>query len=136
MDVARDKAAKCKEAPRTSDNEFNLRKNFLEIAVNSIKVAACGQYNIVVATDQSRDDFQNLKGQMLPMDLLDVEVAKGKSSTSKSTSSKPENYLRHGKYEQDHWYYGESKKWYDPAAMHVDFNNAQKKLDPAAIKKQ
>lgn len=24
----------------------------------------------------------------------------------------------------------------DPAAMHVDFNNAQRKLDPAAIKKQ
>ena len=28
------------------------------------------------------------------------------------------------------------KKRYDPAAMHVDFNSPQKKLDPAAIKKQ
>lgn len=137
MDVARDEAAKCKEAARNDDNEFNIRKNFLDNAVNSIKTATCGQYNIVIATDQQRDDFQNLKGQILPMDLLDVEVSKGKVVNFEVYVFETGNYLRHGKYEQDSWwYFGESKKWYDPMAMHVDFNNAQKKLDPAAIKKQ
>ena len=137
MDVARDEAAKCKEAARNDDNEFNIRKNFLDNAVNSIKTATCGQYNIVICTDQARDDFQNLKGQILPMDLLDVEVSKGKIVNFEVYVFETGNYLRHGKYEQDHWwFYGESKKWYDPAAMHVDFNNPQKKLDAAAIKKQ
>ena len=137
MDVARDEAAKCKEAARNDDNEFNIRKNFLVNAVNSIKTATCGQYNIVIATDQHRDDFQNLKGQILPMDLLDVEVSKGKIVNFEVYVFETGNYLRHGKYEQDcWWFFGESKKWYDPAAMHVDFNNPQKKLDAAAIKKQ
>ena len=136
MDVARDEAAKCKEAARNDDNEFNMRKNFLENAVNSIQTATCGQYNIVIATDQEKDDFQNLKGQILPMDLLDVEVSKGKIVNFEVYVFDTGNYLRHGKYEQDNWwYFGESKKWFDPAAMHVDFNNAQK-LDPAAIQKQ
>ena len=137
MDVARDEAAKTKEAARNDDNEFNIRKNFLDNAVNSIKTATCGQYNIVIATDQSRDDFQNLKGQILPMDLLDVEVSKGKIVNFEVYVFETGNYLRHGKYEQDAWwYYGESKKWYDPMAMHVDFNKPQPKLDAAAIKKQ
>ena len=137
MDVARDEAAKCKEAARTDNNEFNIRKNFLDNAVNSIKTATCGQYNIVIATGQDKDDFQNLKGQILPMDLLDVEVSQGKTVNFEVYVFETGNYLRHGKYEQDSWwYYGQSKKWYDPAAMHVDFNTAQKKLDPAAIKKQ
>ena len=137
MDVARDEAAKCKEAARNDNNEFNIRKNFLDNAVNSIKTATCGQYNIVIATDQDKDDFQNLKGQILPMDLLDVEVSQGKTVNFEVYVFETGNYLRHGKYEQDSWwYYGQSKKWYDPAAMHVDFNTAQKKLDPAAIKKQ
>lgn len=137
MDVARDEAAKCKEAARTDNNEFNIRKNFLENAVNSIQTATCGQYNIVIATDQDKDDFQNLKGQILPMDLLDVEVSAGKIVNFEVYVFDTGNYLRHGKYEQDSWwYFGQSKKWYDPAAMHVDFNKAQKKLDPAAISKQ
>ena len=137
MDVARDEAAKCKEAARNDNNEFNIRKNFLDNAVNSIKTATCGQYNIVIATDQQKDDFQNLKGQILPMDLLDVEVSSGKVVNFEVYVFETGNYLRHGKYEQDSWwFYGESKKWYDPAAMHVDFNNPQKKLDAAAVKKQ
>ena len=36
-DVARDQAAKNKEAMRNEDNEFNIRKNFLDNAVNAIK---------------------------------------------------------------------------------------------------
>ncbi len=137
MDVARDEAAKTKEAARNDNNEFNIRKNFLDNAVNAIKTATCGQYNIVVCTDQQKDDFQNLKGQILPMDLLDVEVSKGKVVNFEVYVFETGNYLRHGKYEQDSWwFFGESKKWYDPAAMHVDFNKAQPKLDPAAIKKQ
>ena len=91
----------------------------------------------MICTDQQRDDFQNLKGQILPMDLLNVEVSQGKIVNFEVYVFETGDYLRHGKYEQDSWwYYGESKKWYDPMAMHVDFNNAQKKLDPAAIKKQ
>lgn len=66
-----------------------------------------------------------------------MEVSKGKIVNFEVYVFETGNYLRHGKYEQDAWwYFGQSKKWYDPAAMHVDFNNAQKKLDPAAIKKQ
>ena len=71
------------------------------------------------------------------MDLLDVEVSQGKIVNFEVYVFKTGIYLRHGKCEQDSWwYYGESKKWYNPMAMHVDSNNAQKKLDPAAIKKQ
>lgn len=101
MDVARDEAAKCKEAAKNDDNEFNIRKNFLDNAVNSIKTATCGQYNIVICTDQQRDDFQNLKGQILPMDLLDVELSKGKTVNFQVYVFDTGNYLRHGKYEQD-----------------------------------
>ena len=137
MDVARDEAAKCKEAARTDNNEFNIRKNFLVNAVNSIMEATCSQYNIVICTDQDHDDFQNLKGQILPMDLLNVEVATGKVVNFEVYVFDTGNYLRHGKWEQDSWWYwGQSKVWHDPAAMHVDFNNAQKKLDATAIKKQ
>lgn len=135
MDVARGEAAKCKEAARTDNNEFNIRKNFLTNAINSIKEATCSQYNIVICTDQDHDDFQNLKGQILPMDLLNVEVSQGKIVNFEVYVFDTGNYLRHGKYEPDHGqFWGESKKWFDPAAMHVDFKNAQKKLDPAQIK--
>lgn len=137
MDVARDEAAKCKEAARNDNNEFNIRKKILENAVNSIRTTTCGQYNIIIAPDQERNDFQNLQGQILPMDLLDVEVSKGKVVNFEVYVFDTGKYLGHGKYEQDSWwYFGQSKKWFDPAAMRVDFNNAQKKLDPAAIKVQ
>ena len=137
MQVARTEAARAKEAGRIDNNEFNIRKNFLLNAVNAIQEATLSQYNIVVCTDQAHDDFQNLKGQVLPMDLLDVEVSQGKVVNFEVYVFDTGNYLRHGKYEQDSWWYwGESKKWYDPAAMHVDFNKAQTKLDPAQVQKQ
>ena len=137
MQVARTEAARAKEAGRIDNNEFNIRKNFLLNAVNAIQEATLSQYNIVVCTDQAHDDFQNLKGQVLPMDLLDVEVSQGKVVNFEVYVFDTGNYLRHGKYEQDSWWYwGESKKWYDPAAMHVDFNKAQTKLDPTQVQKQ
>ncbi len=137
MDVARSEAAKAKEAGRIDNNEFNIAKNFLVNAVNAIQEATCSQYNIVICTDQDKDDFQNLKGQILPMDLLDVEVSQGKVVNFEVYVFDTGNYLRHGKYEQNSWWYwGQSKKWYDPAAMHVDFNKAQPKLDPTQIQKQ
>lgn len=137
MDVARAEAAKAKEANRTDNNEFNIRKNFLLNAVNAIQEATCSQYNIVICTDQGKDDFQNLKGQILPMAILDVEVSQGKIVNFEVYVFDTGNYLRHGKYEQDSWWYwGSTKKWYDPAAMHVDFNKAQTKLDPSQYPKQ
>ena len=137
MDVARSEAAKAKEAGRIDNNEFNIAKNFLVNAVNAIQEATCSQYNIVICTDQDKDDFQNLKGQILPMDLLDVEVSQGKIVNFEVYVFDTGNYLRHGKYEQNSWWYwGQTKKWYDPAAMHVDFNKAQPKLDPSQVQKQ
>ena len=137
MDVARSEAAKAKEAGRIDNNEFNIAKNFLVNAVSAIQDATCSQYNIVICTDQDKDDFQNLKGQVLPMDLLDVEVSQGKIVNFEVYVFDTGNYLRHGKYEQNSWWYwGQTKKWYDPAAMHVDFNKAQTKLDPTQVQKQ
>ena len=119
----------------SDDNEFNIRKNFLDNTVNAIKEATCSQFNIVICTDQEHDDFQNLKGRILPMDLVTVDVAKNKPVDFQVYVFDTGNYLRHGKYELDHWnWFGETKKWYDPAAMHVDFDKAQPKLDAAAIK--
>ena len=34
------------------------------------------------------------------------------------------------------WYWGQTKKWTDPAAMHVHFEKAQPKLDATALKKK
>lgn len=65
MDVARDEAAKIKEAARHDDNKFNV-----------IKTATCGQYNIVTATNQRNDYIQSLKGQILPTDLVEMEASK------------------------------------------------------------
>jgi pullulanase/glycogen debranching enzyme len=71
------------------------------------------------------------------MELLGVEVGKGKVINFEVYVFDTGDYLRHGKWEQDSWWYwGQSKVWKDPAAMHVDFNNPQKKLDATAIKKQ
>ena len=55
----------------------------------------------MICTDQQRDDFQNLKGQILSMDLLDVEVSQGKIVNFEVYVFETGNYLRHGKYEQD-----------------------------------
>ena len=137
QEVTRAMAAQNKEDMRNSDNEFNIRNQFLSNAVNAIKQATFSQFNIVICTDQNKDDFQNLTGQILPMDLLNLEISEGKFVDFQVYVFDTGKYLRHGKYETDFWqYWGESKKWYDPAAMHVSFDNAQKKLDPAAVKAQ
>jgi hypothetical protein len=52
------------------------------------------------------------------MNLLNLEVAPGKTNNYQVYVFDTGNYLRHGKYETNAWqYWGESKKWYDPAAM-------------------
>ena len=130
----RDEAAKNKEATRTEDNEFNIRKQFLDNAVNAIKEATYGQYNIVICTDQEHDDFQALTGEVLPMDLLNLEVSEGKNVNFQVYVFDTGRYLRHGRWERDAWWwYGSSKQWTDPVAMHVHFEKAQTKLDAAAI---
>ena len=134
-DVVRQEAAKNKEAMRNEDNEFNIRKNFLDNAVNAIQQATCSQFNIVICTNQEKDDFQDLQGRILPMDLLNLEISEGKFVNFEVYVFDTGKYLRHGKYERDYWWFwGNDKPFYDPAAMHVHFTHAQKKLDPTQIK--
>ena len=133
----RDEKTKIEEQARNDDNEFNIRKNFLDNAVAAIQTATMSQYNIVICTDQAHDDFQDLQGRILPMDLLDVTIAPGKTVNFEVYVFDTGKYLRHGKYERDHWWWwGESKKFFDPAAMHVHFENAQPKLNADEVKKQ
>lgn len=103
MDIVRDQNAKSKEASITDNNEFNIRKNFLDNIVDAIKTATGGQYNIVICTDQHKDDFQNLKGRILPMELLEVEVSHGKFVNFEVYVFETGNYLRHGRWERDSW---------------------------------
>ena len=71
------------------------------------------------------------------MDLLNLEISPGKFVDFEVYVFDTGKYLRHGKYERDYWWYwGESKKFYDPAAMHVHFEKAQQKLNPDDVKKQ
>jgi hypothetical protein len=136
MDIVRDETAKANEAARTADNEFNIRKNFLDNTVNAIKEATLGQYSIVICTDQSDDDFQELAGQVLPMDLVDVEVGDGKTVNFQVYVFDTGKYLRHGRWERDAWwYYGQSEVSYD-VAMHVHFDHAQPKLNPEEADQQ
>lgn len=136
MDIVRDETAKANEAARTADNEFNIRKNFLDNTVNAIKEATLGQYNVVICTDQADDDFQELAGEVLPMDLVDVEVGDGKTVNFQVYVFDTGKYLRHGKWERDAWwYYGQSNVFYD-VAMHVHFEHAQPKLNPEQAQQQ
>jgi len=136
-DVMRDEAARNKEDMRQEDNEFNIRKSFLDNAVNALQVATCNQFNIVICTNQEHDDFQDLEGRILPSRLLNLEIAPNKTMNFEAYVFDTGKYLRHGKYERDHWWYwGETKKFYDPAAMHVHFDKAQSKLNPDNIKRQ
>lgn len=133
----REEAARNKDAMRQEDNEFNIRKSFLDDAVNALQVATCGQFNIVICTNQEHDDFQDLEGRILPSKLLDLEIAPNKTVNFEAYVIDTGKYLRHGKYERDHWWYwGETKKFYDPAAMHVHFDKARPKLNPDDVKKQ
>jgi len=112
MDLFREEAKKNKEDARVSDNEFNIRKNFLVNAVNAIKEATMSQYNIVICTDQEHDDFQALTGQILPMDLLNVEISAGKFVNFQVYVFETGRYLRRGRWELDSWgWWGESKKF-------------------------
>jgi hypothetical protein len=136
MDIVRDETAKANEAARTADNEFNIRKNFLDNTVNAIKEATLGHYSIVICTDQSDDDFQELAGQVIPMDLVDVEVGDGKTVNFQVYVFDTGKYLRHGRWERDAWwYYGQSEVSYD-VAMHVHFDHAQPKLNPEEADQQ
>ena len=98
--------------------------------------ATYGQFNIVICTDQEHDDFQDLQGQILPMDLLNLEVAPRKNVNIQIYVFDTGKYLRHGKWERNFWWwYGNSKKpFFDPFAMHVHFEQAQKKLNANQVK--
>ena len=137
MDVVRDETAKANEFARTENNEFNICKNFLDNTVNAIKEETLSQYNIVVCTDQANDDFQELTGQVLPMDLVGVEVEAGKTVNFQVYVFDTGKYLRHGKWERDSWWYwGQTQTFTDPAAMHVHFEQAQPKKNPDEVQQQ
>jgi hypothetical protein len=137
QEVTRQIAAKNKEDMKDENNEFNIRNQFLSNAVNAIREATFAQFNIVICTDQEHDDFQDLQGQILPMDLLNLEISAGKFVNFQVYVFDTGKYLRHGKYEGNYWqFWGNTKKFYDPAAMHVHFDNAQTKRDANAIKAQ
>lgn len=71
------------------------------------------------------------------MDLLNLEISAGKFVNFQVYVFDTGKYLRHGKYEPNYWqFWGNTKKFYDPAAMHVHFDNAQTKRDANAIKAQ
>jgi hypothetical protein len=83
-----------------------------------------------LCTDQADDDFQELAGEVMPMDLVDVEVGDGKTVNFQVYVFDTGKFLRHGKWERDAWwYYGQSNVFYD-VAMHVHFEQAQPKLNP------
>jgi hypothetical protein len=103
--------------------------------VDAIRDRTLGQYNIVICTDQEHDDFQNLTGRILGLDLVDVEVAQGKTVNFQVYLFDTGKYLRRGKWEQDAWWWwanGTEKKFTD-IFMHVHFETAQPKKDPAQI---
>ncbi|EHK97849.1 putative Sodium/potassium/calcium exchanger 1 [Glarea lozoyensis 74030] len=134
MDIFRDQAAKVKEADRKDDNEFNIRKSFIENSVAIIRDATLSQFNIVVCTDQDKDDFQDLQGRILPMDLIDVEISPGKYANFQVYVFETGKYLRRGRWELDAWgWWGSDKSWKD-VNYHVHFETAQKKLNPDEIK--
>ena len=134
MDIFRDQASKVKEADRKNDNEFNIRKSFLENSVASLRDATLSQYNIVICTDQEKDDFQDLQGRILPMDLIDVEVSPGKFVNFQVYIFETGKYLRRGRWELDAWgWWGSDKNWKD-VNYHVHFETAQKKLNPDEVK--
>jgi hypothetical protein len=134
MDIFRDQAAKVKEADRAADNEFNIRKSFIENSVAILRDATLSQYNIVICTDQEKDDFQDLQGRILPMDLIDVEISPGKFVNFQVYVFDTGKYLRRGKWELDSWgWFGSDKNWKD-VNYHVHFETAPKKLTPDEIK--
>lgn len=139
IDIIREQANKSKEAARQDDNEFIIRKNFLDNSVALLKDATLGQYNIVIATDIEGDEFKDLQGRLLPMDTLDLEIAPGKMVKFLVYLFDTGKYLRRGKWEGNYWAWtGESKKFsqFGDPAMHVHFDNAQTKLNPDDIKKK
>ena len=130
MNVAREQAAKIKEQQRQDDNEFNIRKNFLENAIAAINDLLQGQYNIMVLTDQEHDIEWGgpLKGRLLPMDLLEVDIGNGKTVNFQVIVFDSGKYLRKGKWEEDSisWYPDSAKMWKD-VNMHLEFSDQPKK---------
>jgi hypothetical protein len=71
------------------------------------------------------------------MALAEVEVGGGKSVNFQAYIFDIGKYLRHGRYESyAWWWFGESSKFYDPAAIHVHFENAQPKKSQVEIQQQ
>ena len=130
MDTVREEARKIAEQNRQDDNDFNIRKNFLENAVAAINNLLQGQYNIMLLTDQEKDIEWGgpLKGRLLPMDLVEVEVGGGRKVNFQVMVFDEGKYLRKGKWEEDSisWYPDSAKMWKD-VNMHIEFSPQPKK---------
>ena len=130
MDIFREQARKIAEENRQDDNDFNIRKNFLENAVAAINDLLQGQFNIMVLTDQEHDIEWGgpLKGRLLPMDLVEVEISNGRKVNFQVMVFDEGKYLRKGKWEEDSisWYPDSAKMWKD-VNMHIEFSAQPKK---------
>lgn len=136
MNVIRQQQQAAEEMQRTEDNEFNIRKVFLENTINKIKEATLNQYNVVICTDQAEDDFEELQGQWPGLDLVEVNVGGGKNVNFQVYVFDTGKYLRRGKWEKNFWnYWGQTAEFTD-IFMHVHFEKAQPKLDPDQVQQQ
>ncbi|MCJ1246743.1 hypothetical protein MMC30_003952 [Trapelia coarctata] len=136
--IGREIAREAQLAAISADNEFNIRKNFLDNALNAIKTAMLGQYCIIIATDQERDGEEPgwLQGKILPMELIEVEFAPGEFANFQVYVFEKGKYLRVGKWERDYWtYWPEGTKMWRDINIHCEFE-AQPKVDVAHVEKQ
>ncbi|POS74932.1 hypothetical protein DHEL01_v206668 [Diaporthe helianthi] len=132
--VAHQEAEKLKDKAQNEDNESSIRRLFLDNAISSVRTATFDQYNIVICSDQENDEFHDLQGQILPMDMVDVEVTKDAFVKFKVYVFDTGRYIRHGKMDGDHWrWWDESKIQTDPVPMQVHFENAQPKKNACEI---
>ena len=130
MDTFREEGQKIAAQALQDNNDFNIRKNFLDNAVGAISDLLQGQYNIMVLTDQEHDVEWGgpLKGRLLPMQLLDVQISGGKTVNFQVIVFDSGKYLRKGKWEEDSikWFPDSAKMWKD-VNMHLEFSPQPKK---------
>ena len=136
MDLVRQEQQAAEEMQRTEDNEFNIRKVFLENTINKIREATLNQYNIVICTDQAEDDFEELQGQWPGLELVSVDVGGGKSVNFQVYVFDTGKYLRRGKWEKNFWNYWGQTETFEDIFMHVHFEKAQPKLDANQVQQQ
>ena len=72
------------------------------------------------------------------MDLLQFTASSGKDYSFQAMVFDTGQYIRHGKWEPDHWtFFGDSKSFKETftGTWHAEFNNARPKKNPDEVKK-